>query len=289
MTSSELTPSKAAYRLTRVLNAFSLAHGISRFPVDVVTLAKEAAALFHWSDAITDVRAASIDRFEGALFPDEARQKWLLLYNDRLTSPGRIRFTQAHELGHYVLHRSLRESFQCTEGDMVAWSDDSANLEGQADLFAATLLMPLDDFRAQTSEHIDFSALRDCSNRYGVSLTAACLRWLEHTDQIAVLIVHSDGFINWAYSSKPAMRAGAFFRTRKNVLPVPDASIAANDLIQYEPVGVEIPASTWFPKAAPDLTLRELKLHADQYDWTMTLLVLPRSTNVWGPQEEARI
>jgi hypothetical protein len=40
------------------------------------------------------------------------------------------------------------------------------------------------------------------------------------------LSVH--GFINWAVSSKPAMRAGAFFRTRGcSPPPVPEASLAA--------------------------------------------------------------
>lgn len=283
----ELSPSKAAYKLTHVLNTFAGVHETPRFPVDVSSLAKEAANLFNWKDPITEVRAAPINRFEGALFPDESRQRWMLLYNDRLSSKGRIRFTQAHELGHYLLHRERRESFQCTEGDMVDWSDDTSNLESQADLFAATLLMPLDDFRAQIGEQVDFSVLGACADRYGVSLTAAILRWLDHTDQPATLIVHRDGFIAWASASKPAMRAGAFFRTRKNVIPVPPTSIAANQAIQNERTGIEISARTWFPQVANDLSIRELKIHADQYDWTMTLLLLPRSAKVWASWEDA--
>ncbi|WP_097065482.1 hypothetical protein [Nitrosovibrio sp. Nv4] len=36
-----------------------------------------------------------------------------------------------------------------------------------------------------------------CANRYGTSFTAAALKWLELTDQAAVLAVARDGFIYW--------------------------------------------------------------------------------------------
>src|SRR6516225_6148907 len=101
----ELTASKAAYRLTRILNLFAEHHGTPRFPVDVVALAKDAANQFRWADPIVKVQAESIKNFEGALIPSEGKREWLLLYNKNLRSKGRIRFTQAHELGHYLLHR----------------------------------------------------------------------------------------------------------------------------------------------------------------------------------------
>jgi IrrE N-terminal-like domain len=56
-------------------------------------------------------------------------------------------FTQAHELGHYLLHRSARECFECTEGDLLNWSLDDQDMEAQADVFASYLLMPLHDYR----------------------------------------------------------------------------------------------------------------------------------------------
>ncbi|MGH8073118.1 MAG: ImmA/IrrE family metallo-endopeptidase [Lysobacter sp.] len=282
----ELTPSKAAYRLTHVLNLVSAAHGHARFPVDVIELAKEAANIFHWPDPITDVQAASIANFEGALYPDESRQKWLLLYNDRLKSSGRIRFTQAHELGHYLLHREQRAQFECTPDDMLEWTDDETNLEGQADSFAATLLMPLDDFRQQVGEATELDALSQAADRYGVSLTAAILRWLGHTPTKAVLVVHRDGFINWAWSSTSAAHAGAFFRTRNRVVEVPQGSLAANHHLPHERHGIDVPANVWFPHADADLALREMKITADQYDSTMSLLVLPRAASVWPSQTD---
>lgn len=283
----ELTPSKAAYKFTHVLDLFAAHHGTPRFPVNVLDLAKDAANQFGWDDPIADVRAEDIDRFEGALVPDDEKRRWMLLYNHRIKSEGRIRFTQAHELGHYVLHRHLRDSFACTEKDVVNLETDERTLEAQADSFAATLLMPLNDFREQLSGPPTFDDIGACADRYGVSLSAATLRWLKHTDELAVLVVHRDGFMDWAFSSKPALKNGAFFKTRSGPpVPVPQDSIAADGSVMHERLGQEAGARIWFPHAEAELSLRELKITASEYDSVMTLLILPRGASVRQPWSE---
>lgn len=277
------TPQRAANRLVKLAEVFSAAHGVDRFPVEVPALAMEAARIFGWADPITQVRAANIKGFDGALFPGDDRKEWLLLYNEAVSSPGRVRFTQAHELGHYILHRQLRESFQCSDADMLNWSEDDQDIEGQADLFASYLLMPLDDYRRQVTNTIDLDLLGHCADRYGVSLTAAILKWLQYTDEKAVLVMSNDGFINWAWSSKPAAKAGAFFRTRNNVIPVPDGALASDPDIKNDRTGTQIPASVWFTHARADTPLREMKIHAEQYGVVLSLLLLPRSAHAWPP------
>ncbi|RXD35902.1 toxin [Xanthomonas perforans] len=284
MTKDLLTPSKAAFRLTHLLNAVSAAHGDPRFPVDVVALAKGAAEIFRWDDPITNIESADIKSFEGALFPNDTRSKWMLLYNQTLKSAGRIRFTQAHELGHYLLHRQDRiDGFQCSAQDMVSLTEQEASMEAQANAFAATLLMPLDDFREKTQGGADFEVLAQCADRYGVSLTAAALRWIDHTDQCAVLISHTDGLINWSVSSKSARAGGAFFRPRRSVVAIGPQTLAANDQIIHERLGVELPANAWFEHAEDGLSLKEMKITADQFDYTLTLLLLPMRSRVWEP------
>jgi hypothetical protein len=282
-----LTPSSAAYRLTHVLNTVCAAHDIDRFPIDVASLAKEAARIFHWDDPIAEVQAAAINRFEGALYPSEDRRRWLLLYNNALRSPGRIRFTQAHELGHYLLHRMDRERFECSDADMIDLAQDEKDIESQADSFASTLLMPLDDFRAQIPDVASFASLGATAERYGVSLTAATLRWLGYTSQQAILVVHRDGFVLWSKSSKPAFRAGAFFRSKSQVVPVPAASLASDPYVERELDGVEADAQLWFPHTEKGTSLREMKISADNYDFVMTLLVLPRGASAWKPRPMA--
>lgn len=279
--SDALTPQKAAIRLNNIVEAVSQQLRLDRFPVDVSQLAKESANIFRWNDPITEIKAADIQKFEGALFANDAKSAWMLLYNSRITSSGRVRFTQAHELGHYILHRQLKDEFQCTDADMRNW--DKQNIEAQADVFASYLLMPLDDYRKQLTTEVDLDVLGHCADRYGVSLTAAILKWLEHTDENAVLVVSRDGFIDWSKASARAMKAGAFFKTRNNTIPVPDASVASNTDIIHDRHGIETPARIWFPHAHQSMVLREMKLHSEQYNCVFTILKLPRSATVWEP------
>jgi hypothetical protein len=283
MTTEAWTPTRAAIRITKQLNVFAEYHGTPRFPVNVLELAVEAANLFGWPDPITEVKAASIPGFEGALFADDDKSRWMLLYNQGLTSPGRIRFTQAHELGHYILHRSECDRFECTDKDMLNWSSEERDIEAESDMFASYLLMPLDDYREQIkSAPISLDMFGHCADRYGVSLTAAILKWLDCTEESAMLIMSKDGFIDWACSSTRARKAGAFFRTR-NTAPIalPEQSLAANDAITQDRAGKEVAASIWFPKAEEQFSLREMKLRADQYDATLTVLVLPKHAKAW--------
>ena len=129
---------------------------------------------------------------------------------------GRIAFTLAHEFGHYLQHRARSpEGFHCKGEDFVRWDPAYRQLENEANIFAAGLLMPLDDFRAQVPARdvVDLELLGGCAERYGVSLIAAALRWLEYTSRRAVLVLSREGFVLWARSSAAAFGSGLFIKT----------------------------------------------------------------------------
>lgn len=169
---------------------------------------------------------------------------------------------------------------------MLNWTQDEKDIEGQADLFASYLLMPLDDYRKQITSAVDLDALGHCADRYGVSLTAAILKWLQCTDQKVMLVMSRDGFINWAWSSDAAHGVGAYYKTRGNVIALPHKSLAADETVIHDRKGREIPAKVWFPHAPAGLSLREMKIHAGQYDAILTLLHLPRGADVRQPWAE---
>ncbi|WP_321818196.1 MULTISPECIES: ImmA/IrrE family metallo-endopeptidase [unclassified Paraburkholderia] len=285
MQTDVLTPAKAAFRLTNVLNQIASAHGEARFPVDVEALAQGVHELFKWKDPITSVVGTDIPGFDGCLSYLGDGKGWALLYNDATGSRGRIRFTQAHELGHYILHRSTQQEFHCTSADMDDWQADEKKIETEADSFAANLLMPLDDFRKLMSTTVDFEQLGDCTGRYGVSLTAAALRWVSATDKKLVLVASTDGFMNWSYSSDSARVSGAFFRARKSAVEIPSGTLAADSTVAREEKGVVVPANTWFPNASRNTKLREMKITSEQYG-VLTLLELPSTETVWEPWQK---
>lgn len=280
-------PIAEANRLSMLLN---IGFGSERFPVNVEQLAKDYARQFGHDDAITNVIGRNLPGFEGALYAIENSGKieWALLYNSSVEVPGRVRFTKAHELGHYILHRKGRNLFECSEEDMLRWESEEKRIEAEADVFASYLLMPIDDFKKQIgTDVVDLEILDGCAKRYGVSVTAAVLKWLEFTAQRAMLVMSRDGYILWARSSQPAWKSGVFFRTRNNAVPIPAGSLAASDEhIAPERQGVDVAARTWFPQEPSDMHLREMKIVSDRYEQTMSLLILPQAESRWARDSE---
>jgi hypothetical protein len=275
-------PKAEANRLSMLLNA-SL--GQERFPVNVTELAKGYAKTFGHDDPIDDVVSDDLPGFEGALYSTEKNGKncWAIIYNSNIVVPGRIRFTLAHELGHYILHRYGEESFECSEDDMLRWDSVEKQIEAEADVFASYLLMPIDDFQRQVrGDQVDLEVLNVCAKRYGVSLTAAVLKWLEFTEQRAVLVMSRDGYILWAHSSQSAYKSGVFFKTRGRAVQLPSQSLAVSDPgTTLERQGVELPARTWFPREPKEMSLREMKIVSDKYEQTLSLLILPKAEPRW--------
>ena len=102
------------------------------------------------------------------------------------------------------------------------------------------------------------------------SLIAATLRWLEFTERRAVLVVSRDGFILWARSSPAAFKTGAFFRTSRRAIPIPEASAAARKLLIESPRdGTKLPAGVWFAEQCTEMTI-----FSENYDFTISLLRL---------------
>lgn len=262
-------PQRCANDITVILNTV---FGADRFPVNVREVAREIASQRFPDDPLTLIQGGNLPGFEGALVPAPSGKKgWGIIYNDT-QSPGRINFTLGHEFGHYLLHR-LRypDGFQCSTEDMASWDSTYGQLEQQANEFAATLLMPLDDFRSQidTRQRPDFEVLGACADRYDVSLIAATLRWLQYTSRRAVLVVSRDGFILWARSSKSALKSGLFFRTRGvSPIEVPERSLAAQRArIAHHTHWGEHGEDVWFTEPCS-----EYVLFSDQYNFTISLL-----------------
>jgi hypothetical protein len=155
---------------------------------------------------------------------------------------------------------------------MRAWNSEYGQREAQANTFASYLLMPLDDFRTQTNgATISLVFMRELSERYEVSITAAILKWLSITQKRAMIVVSKDGFIDWAWSSERLIRSGIFYRARQEVTPVPAGSLAARNL-QSETELVEIHSAGIWPGQEH---VHEFTMFAQRSDVVLTLLLYP--------------
>lgn len=233
-----------------------------RFPVDVHQIAMEYSKRFN--DPVLKIVAADVTNFEGALAPLRKKGGWAILYNPLIRSSGRINYTLGHEWGHYLCHRErVPGGFQCGETDVLGGTRE---LEREADRFASYLLMPLTDFRAQIgNQPMNLDLLRHCADRYGVSFTAAALKWLESTRLCAAVVVATNGFVLWGRRSAAAQRARIYFPSG---MELPDGSLAAAGDSLTAAEGVNLPAGVWGNRPT-----REVAIFADHYEMTISLLV----------------
>ena len=276
-------PRKEAARITVMLDAVLGADRFDRAPVDMISLALEYSKNTAPNEAIELIEERSIPGCVGALIcGDDKPRKWGILY-DKGQSPGRRAFTVGHEFGHWVLHRvrvdqddDLADGFSCDEEAITQRS--GAGIEDEADMFAADLLMPFHDFRKQLPprERPDFDRLGALAKRYGVSLEAAIIRWLEYTETRAILVVSNEGFARWSKPSKPAFRSGRFIRSRRTTYSLPALSTAVTrNFVEETKVGIEQEAGVWFSEP-----LIEMCFRSDRYDQEYTLLHFERE-RVW--------
>lgn len=270
------TPEGWAIHLSKLVRAFHDAHGSPRFPIRVADIAMEYSRNVFPDAPITKVDGLDLSRsFEGMLMPiDSGTSEWGIIYNNGITSRGRINFTLAHELGHYLLHRHLSpEGIRCSSRDMGDWRSEHGQVESQANKFASFLLMPLDDFRQQISgQQIEMDLLRHLSDRYEVSITAAILKWLSITDQRAMIVVSKEGFIDWAWSSERLFKTGIYYAARQQTIELPSESLAAlrGDEVTAQ-VGIMHKKGVWLGNE----DVYEMTLFAPKSEMAITLLLYP--------------
>jgi len=168
---------------------------------------------------------------------------------------------------------------------MHDWDSKERALESDADTFASFLLMPLDDFRKQVAgTPISFDVLSHCANRYGVSLTAAALKWIEIAPLRAILVASRDDHLLWARSNTGALRSGRYFATRKRTIPVPPGSSLHSRKRTLSDV-YSVSARLWFSAEPADMPMTEMRFNIEQYDYTLGLLLMPESE--WQQPREA--
>lgn len=273
-------PFQWAARLTTVWRSAGMG-----FPVDVSLLALDYTARC-FDDPIKKVKGHDVAGIEGMLIKREAKGGWYLLFDQTVEVKGRINFTLGHELGHYLLHRFMRDEFQCGQSALLDYdSPEARKLEGEANKFASYLLMPIDDFRQQVDGHnVTLDLIGHCADRYQTSFTAAALKWLEFTEECALLVVARDGFVCWSYSSKSARKLGIYLGAGSPVPADAEArsrkAAGASSRNQSQRVGPMVWHAT--------MEAEESTILSDKFDLSIFLVRFPRATSPDHDEEPER-
>ena len=222
------------------------------------------------------------DAFEGMLARDpDDHAVWGIAYNGKARGE-RQRFTIAHELGHFILHRSQKQSFNCDSQSVHTGIDGLRQIEREADEFAGNLLMPGDLLREWISnQRIDLHVLSAIAKRFQVSFEALCIRFIKFTKQRAILVYWDNGFVKYEWRSSSAVRTRARIRRNGDPQEPLPGTLAADTSVEQEWDGTEMSAAIWCPEEAPHMKLWEFKHSYTTGDRVLTLLLLesaePRS------------
>lgn len=267
--------------MTQLLDATK---GLERYPVDVEELVREYSHATAPEGPVRHIVSQPLQGFEGALVPLRADPGGWLIISNSSASPARRRFTVAHEFAHWVLHRHLLppEGIYCNEENVSR--RNGKDIEKDADTFAAAVLMPLHDLRRQIDPKAKptLAGLSALAERYGVSLMAATLRWLEVTERRSLMVVSTEGYALWARSSGPAFKSGRFIRTSGAPHEIPAASgVFRPDLMAECRADIIHPAGVWF-----DEEVEELTVHATTIEQAITILHLGDAQPRWRAIEE---
>lgn len=140
--------------------SYAAQNGIQTTPVDIKSLTRKLG--------INILVKSLRDEISGYL--EKTDEGWLICINS-LHHPKRQRFTLAHELAHFLLHRNISDKFI---DEKLFRSNESNRLEVEANKFAAALLMPEEKFKAYTTT--TSSKVDDIADFFEVSALAVRVR-----------------------------------------------------------------------------------------------------------------
>jgi hypothetical protein len=174
-------------------------HGISSFPINPIIIAqKENIEVRPKNDCVEDISGVLI----------KVGDQCGIMYSTFYHNTGFENFSVGHELGHYFLEEHL-DKLLGSSGihQSKAGFVSSDEYEREADIFAASLLMPEDLFKDNLWRfERGLSGVIGMSDLCKTSLTATAIRYAELTDDFLIVIISTGGKIDFCCFSQKAWR-----------------------------------------------------------------------------------
>ena len=244
--------------------------GIVSLPINPIEIAEQYAI---------QCQRGEIQGFSGCLV--KQGDVFGILYSSKFNNDGFIRFTVAHELGHYFLPGHPELLFP--EGDGIHHSHngftDSEIHELEADHFAAALLMPRHLFRAALGQETipGFYAIEALSEKCKTSITATAIRYATFADYPVALIVSSNNRVEYSFMSdtmKTKIQGASWLRKGEGIPPQSQTAAFSedqNNILSGAKVESSSYLDAWFPGAQSE-EINEDVIGLGGYGKTLTVL-----------------
>ncbi len=115
--------------------------------------------------------------------------------------PGRKRFTLAHEIAHFVLHKNNPQGRFDTGHQFAIWNE--ASEEAEANVFASELLMPDYLFTPRLKRQTpSFRNLDQLAEEFAASRFSTAIQYVHYCHEQVALVFSRDGQVIWTKAAK---------------------------------------------------------------------------------------
>ena len=142
------------------------------------------------------------DGFDGALVRRSSGVGGRILVKRNIREQTRKRFTVAHEIGHYLLHKDS-DSMSCGVKDIANWTNVEVNPEHEADEFASELLLPSAEVKSLIgTQWPSLQLVSDIAREFDASLMAAIRKYCDVATQSCAGVWIEGSRIRWFSPSR---------------------------------------------------------------------------------------
>lgn len=202
-----------------------------------------------------------------------------ILYATHISSPGFQRFSVAHELGHYFIEGHAFHLLADGAHASLANFASPDPFEVEADMFAASLLMPRGPFVSEMAKYEDgIGRVIALAELCQTSLTSTAVSYARHT-RLAVAVVQAmNGVVEFCTVSDAMKSEPLGWLKRGDAIP--DASITSSfarigdNIVSARTASGETILATWFCKAKPRLASEDV-IGLGRFGRTLTILHCP--------------
>jgi hypothetical protein len=243
-------------------------YGQTNAPVDLNTITD--------GESVTLVPIEKCEGFHGRIEFLRETASFVVYHPDPNTAPNRkrVRFSIAHELGHYFIesHRELLvagKSHDSTPGFIC----DNA-LEVEADEFAAALLIPRAHIeqRLQKRSFMTLAEILKMGDDWQSSARSAAIRYVRYTGEACAMVISKQGRLTKCIPSDEAEAFGFRFTGLKVVSVKSAAHRLHNDNSKKEIEEVHITTKVWFPYLNGEHDLHEESFRLGDTGYVLSLL-----------------
>lgn len=213
--------------------------------------------------------------------------KFGIMHSSHIKNEGFVRFTIAHELGHYFIPGHPEKLFGDGDGVHPSRSGFVSKdpVELQADHFAKELLMPESLFQKEVSKAGEgFAAIEYLAKRFNTSITATAIRYCTFAEDPVVIIMSSGKKVEWCFMSQavsdipnigwinkaslipPSSYTYSFNQDKKNVIDANKTEGWTN-------------LSEWLDEA-PEIEMKEDVIGLGCYGKTLTVLFTDQAIDI---------